>query len=114
MPQLENGTLGACIQSFAFRNRGGNHREKLIARHRIRSAVERRIPEAGPVFCQSWPGYYYENQQYMCLAVAAREEIFRAIPERLGTRYKEPEGISQPTDHIKRKADRKRIFDLSA
>jgi len=49
-----------------------------------------------------------------CSAIAAREEVFRASLERLGTRHEEPEGLGQPADHIKREADSKRILDLSA
>jgi len=49
-----------------------------------------------------------------CSTVAAREEVFRASLENLGTRHEEPEGIGQPTDHIERETDRERILDLLA
>ena len=50
----------------------------------------------------------------MASAVATREQVFRAILERLGTTYEEPEGIGQPADHIERETDRERILDLLA
>src|SRR6516164_6387788 len=46
------------------------------------------------------------------LAVAAREQVFRACFEGLGTRHKEHEGIGQSTDHVERETDRERTLDL--
>src|SRR5262245_24314666 len=46
------------------------------------------------------------------LAVAAREQVFRASLEGVGTRHKEPEGIGQSTDHVERETNRERILDL--
>jgi AcrR family transcriptional regulator len=56
----------------------------------------------------------FEELKSTCSAVAAREEVFRASLEGLGTRHEEPEGIGQPTDHIERETDRERILDLLA
>ena len=48
------------------------------------------------------------------LAVATREEVFRARVEGLGHRYEEAEGIGQAANHIEGEADGEGILDLSA